>query len=213
MTENILITGAGRGIGRQLALTFAAQGYSLALNDISPINVEEVAAQIGGGTRVFVQDISKKVTVQALANEISDELGALSAVIHCARVEPRAAALEMDEWDLHRVFEVNTIGTFLMIQTFGRMLRPQGGGVFLSVFPLAGRETGQAAAFLASQMALPTLIRSAAPELAAAKVRLYGLTSGLPQTLTDAHSFADLPSAALALCRNPNFSAGSVFGF
>lgn len=213
MTQNILITGAGHGIGRELAFAFAAQGFTLALNDITPINVDEVAAQIGAQAHVFVQDISKKVTVQALANEISDELGSLSAVIHCARVEPHAATLEMDEWDLHRVFEVNTIGTFLMIQTFGRMFRPQGGGLFLSVFPLAGRETKRAAAFLASQMALPTLIRAAAPELAAENVRLYGLTSGLPQPLTDAHSFADLPTAALALCQNPSLPAGSILNF
>ena len=217
MTKNILITGAGRGIGRDFAFAFAGQGCSLALNDITPINVEAVAAQIlaaGGQAHVFVQDISKKVTVQALANEISDNLGGLSAVIHCARVEPRAPVLEMDEWDLHRVFEINTIGTFLMIQTFGRILRLQGGGVFLCVFPLAGRsQSPQASAFFASQMALPALIRSAAPELAAANMTLYGLTSGLPQHLTDSHAFADLPSAALALCQNPSLSAGSIFNF
>lgn len=213
MTKTILITGAGRGIGRRLALDFAAQGYTLALNDISPINVDEVAAQIGGGTRVFVQDIAKKVTVQTLADEISAKMGRLSAVIHCARVEPRAAVLEMDEWELHRVFEVNTLGTFLMMQTFGRIFRLQEAGVFLSVFPLAGRTSNAAAAFLASQMALPSLIRSAAPELAAAHLKVYGLTSGLPPAQSDPHPFTDLPAAALALCRRPDLPTGSILNF
>jgi len=216
MTKTILITGAGRGIGRQLALTFAAAGWQTALNDITPINVEETAAQItaqGGKAAVFVQDISKKISAQALAGEVNDTLGTPQAIAHCARVRRAEPLLVMDEWDLHRMMEVNLMGTLAMLQTFGRELRPQGGGVFLSAFPLAGPQEAPAAAFLASQMALATLIAQAAPELAAAGLRLYGLTSGQPQLQTQTHTFTSLPQAALALCQNSNLPTGSLLNF
>lgn len=213
MKNLVLLTGAGRGIGRELALAFAAAGWQTALNDITPINVDETAALIqaqGGQAQVFVQDISKKIYAQALAGEVTDSLGAPRAVVHCARVHRAESLLNMDEWDLHRVIEVNLMGTLMMMQTFGRELRPQGGGVFLSLFPLAGQGTAPAAAFLASQMALPALIAQAAPELFTAGLSLYGLTSGQPQLQTQAHPFTSLTQAALSLCQNPTLPPGSV---
>lgn len=73
----VLISGAGRGLGRELALALAAQGATIAANDISPLNVDEVARQISlsgcGQARVYLHDVAKKVAVQALVNQVVDD--------------------------------------------------------------------------------------------------------------------------------------------
>ena len=74
----VLITGAGRGYGRELAKAFAAQGARLALNDISPMNLNTLVKEIeaeGGEAKAYVQDIAKKVPVQGLVMHVEDDFG------------------------------------------------------------------------------------------------------------------------------------------
>src|SRR5690349_7631237 len=121
----VLITGAGKGAGRLLAEAFAVQGARVALNDISPINVEEVADGIvkrGGQAKAFIDDIAKKVAVQMLVNEIEDQFGRIDILVNHANVQPKAALIDMDEWDWHRVYDVNVTGAFLVTQSTARVM-------------------------------------------------------------------------------------------
>lgn len=211
----VLITGAGRGAGNRLARAFAAAGATLALNDISPLNVEALAAEIGNGAQVHLHDLAKKVAAQALVKDVQDAFGRIDVLVNCANVEPRAGLLDMDEWDLHRVFEVNLMAHFLMSQSVGRVMRAQGGGVILNVILLAGRlhSPDSGSAFYASRLALAGLTRAAAPELAAHQVQLYALTTGLPEFATQAASYPSLEEAAVALAAEPSLAAGSILNF
>ena len=81
----VLITGAGKGAGRALAESLAERGAIIAANDISPINVEEVVAGIktrGGKAKAYVEDVAKKVAVQALINNVEDEFGRIDGDWH-----------------------------------------------------------------------------------------------------------------------------------
>lgn len=206
----VLITGAGKGVGSRLARAFAAAGATLALNDISPINVEALAAGLGGAAQVHLHDVAKKVAVQSLVNDV----GHIDVLVNCANVEPRAGLLTIDEWDLHRVFEVNAIGAFLMMQSVGRVMRAQGGGVMLNVLPLAGHETADSApAFYASRMALAGLTRAAAPELTPHNIHLYALTTGLPELASHPAPWPSLEETAVSLAANPVLPGGSIVNF
>jgi NAD(P)-dependent dehydrogenase (short-subunit alcohol dehydrogenase family) len=197
----VLVTGAGKGAGRALAEAFGARGATVAANDISPMNVEAVAAGInaaGGQARVYLHDIAKKVAAQALINEISDDFGRIDILVNCANVEPHAPLLDIDEWDLHRAFEVNAIGTLLMVQSVGRVMRAQGGGTIINVLKLS-TEAGRAA-YNTSRAAVAGLVRPAASELAAYNVCLHAVTVGLPE-FDNAHQPYDDPlQAVLDLC-------------
>jgi NAD(P)-dependent dehydrogenase (short-subunit alcohol dehydrogenase family) len=176
----ILITGAGRGAGRALALALAARGARLAANDISPVNVETVVDEIlaaGGQARVYLHDVAKKVDVQALINSLIDEYGRLDVLINCANVQPPAPLLDLDEWDLHRLFEVNAIGTLLMIQSAGRVMRAQGSGQILNVIKLPANAP---AAFIASRAGLEAMSLRADAELRPYGVRVHAVTSDPP---------------------------------
>jgi NAD(P)-dependent dehydrogenase (short-subunit alcohol dehydrogenase family) len=208
----VLVTGAGRGAGRGVALAFAAAGAVLALNDVSPLNVEETAIEItarGGMAQVFVHDIAKKVAVQALVNQVIDAFGRIDILVNCANVEPRAALMDMDEWDLHRAFEVNAIGTFLMMQSVARVMRARGGGTIVNVVNLAGRQVlPDRSAYVASRAAVTALTRYAAHELAAYHIRL-----GAVQVSVDAAAITDeeLARAVLSFCADEATMPGTIF--
>ena len=164
----VLITGAGKGSGRLLAEAFAERGAVVALNDISPINVEEVVDQIvtkGGRAKAYIDDVAKKVGAQNIIKQVEDDFGRVDILINHAAVEPHVPLLDMDEWDWHRVLDVNLTGAFLMIQSAGRVMRAQGSGVILNLITEAARDKGKAAAFSASMAGLRGLTAQAAREL------------------------------------------------
>src|SRR5512142_7546 len=131
----VLITGAGKGCGRLLAQAFAERGACVAANDISPINVEEVVNAIlqkGGRAKAYVEDVAKKLGAQLIANQVEDDFGQIDILINHAAVEPHVPILDMDEWDWHRVLDVNLTGAFLMTQSVGRMMRIKGKGIIIN---------------------------------------------------------------------------------
>lgn len=206
----VLVTGAGRGQGRSLALKLASQGAILALNDISPLNVDEVVGQIsasGGQAHAYLHDVAKKVAVQSLVNQVVDAHGRIDILINHANVQPSAGLLAMDEWDLHRVFEVNAIGVFLMMQSVGRVMREQDGGLMINL--LGNLDALPSAAGFASHWAVAGLTRRAAAELSTSQIRVYALAHGwaAPDTL-----FPSVEEAVLALCGSQQIPTGSILG-
>jgi NAD(P)-dependent dehydrogenase (short-subunit alcohol dehydrogenase family) len=174
----VLITGAGKGAGRFLAEAFAAQGARVAANDISPINVEEVVADIvkrGGAARAFVDDVAKKVAVQALVNDVEDAFGGIDILVNHANVQPRFSLLDMDEWDWHRVYDVNITGAFLVTQSVARVMKSKGGGVILNLVEEAGKGVEKEAAYYSSLASLTKLSDLAAQELGPFGIQVFSI--------------------------------------
>jgi len=172
----VLITGAGKGSGRILAEAFARQGAIVAANDISPVNVEEVVKQIvakGGRAQAYIDDVAKKVAAQNILNQVEDDFGQIDILINHAAVEPHVPLLDMDEWDWHRVLDVNLTGAFLMTQSAGRVMRARGSGVIITLVTGSARDGGGGAAFLASMQGLAAFTGQAARELNPYGIRVY----------------------------------------
>lgn len=175
----VLITGAGKGAGRALAEAFAEHGAIIAANDISPINVEEVVDGIiarGGKAKAYVEDIAKKVGVQAVVNSVEDDFGRIDILINHAAVEPHGSLLKMDEWDWHRTLDVNLTGAFLMTQSVGRVMKEKGGGVILNL--VTGAIEGgvkEAGAYFTSKAGLVELSIQADRELSPHGVRVFAV--------------------------------------
>ena len=175
----VLITGAGKGAGRKLAEAFAERGALVAANDISPINVEEVVDGItarGGKAKAYVEDIAKKVGVQAVVNSVEDDFGRIDILVNHAAVEPHGSLLKMDEWDWHRTLDVNLTGAFLMMQSIGRVMSTKGGGVILNLVSGAGEGAEkEAGAYFASKAGLAELSTQADRELSPHGVRVFAV--------------------------------------
>jgi NAD(P)-dependent dehydrogenase (short-subunit alcohol dehydrogenase family) len=191
-----LVTGAGRGTGRDVSESLAALGAIVAANDITPINLDETMRRItsiGGRGKDYVCDISKKMALQTMLNQILDDWGRIDILINHANVRPRASILEMDEWDWRRTLEVNLTGPFLCMQAVGRVMREQGGGVMVNIGSTLddSSDLQERSAYTACMAGLAQLTREAARELAACNIRLNLVCLG-EESLTPDIVLADL---------------------
>jgi 3-oxoacyl-[acyl-carrier protein] reductase len=180
----VMITGAGRGLGRALAVAFARAGALVAANDISPVNLDEtleIIHKAGGEADAFVADMAKKMPVQLMIEEVRDRFGHIDILVNNAGVAPRAGLLDMDEWDWDRTLAVNLKGPFLAMQSVSRVMIDQGqsGAVLNIAAALLPPEDGvDLSAFAASKAGLRELTRVAAGELRAHNIRVNALCPG-----------------------------------
>jgi 3-oxoacyl-[acyl-carrier protein] reductase len=192
----VLVTGAGRGIGRAIALAFAEEGARVAANDLTPVNLDETIHLIenaGGQALPFYADVSRKMDVATMIEAVRGQFKRIDILVNNAGVEPHARLLELDEWDWDRTLAVNLKGPFLTMQAVGRSMAEQGGGVIVNVASIAGRAYGlkDRSAYVASKSGLIGLTREAARELAAYGIRVNAVCPGVIETEMTA-----------ALCRN-----------
>jgi 3-oxoacyl-[acyl-carrier protein] reductase len=191
----VLITGAGKGSGRLLAQAFAEHGAIVAANDISPVNVEEVVDQIvaqGGQARAYIDDVAKKVAAQNIVKQVEDDLGHIDILINHAAVQPHVSLLDMDEWDWHRVLDVNLTGAFLMIQSAGRVMRAKGSGMIINLITAKQDWREGEAAFVASTQGLDGLTHQAARELSPYGIHVYAVENSTDTVVKNVFSLLDL---------------------
>jgi 3-oxoacyl-[acyl-carrier protein] reductase len=170
--KRVLITGAGRGLGRQFAVDFAAAGARVAVNySRSAAAAEEVVAEIsaaGGEAYCVAADITRSDQVAAMFEEIAQRMGGLDILINNAGLSRDGPFLEMTEEDWDAVISVNLKGPFLCSQYAGRMMTAEGcsGGRIINISgtsSIAGRK--HCANYASSKAGLNALTRCLALEL------------------------------------------------
>ena len=191
-----LVTGAGRGIGRAIALAFAQAGWAVGVNDIDAANAEAVAREIadqGGQSLTYTADVSDSAEVAALFNQVANHWGRLDALVNNAGIEPRASILDMDvtEWD--RVMAVNLRSAFLCSQAAGRLMKAQGHGSIVNIASIAGKATPLPlrSAYAASKAGMVGFTKEAAREFAAYGIRVNAVCPGVIITEMTAHARSD----------------------
>ena len=183
----VWVTGASRGLGRAMALGFAASGARVALTARSADSVKEVAAEIeamGGDPLVLVGSVSDGEWVEQAAATIRAEWDGLDALVNCAGVSPtfkRAEQVEDDEW--RHVLEVNVTGSFLCAREAGKIMLESGGGAVVNISSIHGQVgMERMVAYSASKGAVDALTRTLALEWAERGIRVNTLSPGYFET-------------------------------
>jgi len=178
----VLITGAGSGMGRQLAGQLASCGAVIAAVDINPLGLDETVATVlaaGGHIKDYLFDTAKRLPVVALVDEVLDDWGRIDILILAAEVHPGDPILTMDEWDFHRTLDVNLAGPFFLMQRVAQAMKNQEGGIIVVVGgsapgdkPIYQPPSYEGAAYLVSQAALSALTQAAAQEFKAYNIEV-----------------------------------------
>lgn len=176
-----LVTGAGNGLGRAIALAVAAAGARVVLVGRTPASLEEVALEVasaGGSARVARADTSDPRAVRGLAEDIADE--DVSILVNNAGVAgpvARLTEIEVDDWD--EVFDVNVRGVFLMCRTFLPDMIEKRRGDIINLASVSGkRPLPGRTPYTASKMAVIGLTATLAHEVGQLGVAVNTLSPG-----------------------------------
>lgn len=169
-----IVTGAGVGIGRAIALELAKAGAGVLVNDINPDRAETVTQMIraaGGRAEPFQADISNRFQSAAMIEKTRDAFGRVHILVNAAGTYKGGQMLKVDEYDWRRILEVNLTGAFFCTQLLGRVMSDEGGGTIINLAS-AIKANSEGVAFAASKAGLVALTQQAALEYAAFKVRV-----------------------------------------
>jgi NAD(P)-dependent dehydrogenase (short-subunit alcohol dehydrogenase family) len=136
--KRVLITGAAKRIGRQIAIDLAQNGFSVAIHyGRSEREAREVAAECGGA-QIFRADLSKVDEIRRLFAEVGERFGVLDCLVNSAARFTRFDPLELAERDWDFIHSVNLKGTFFCCQEGARMMKQQGAGRIVNISSLGG---------------------------------------------------------------------------
>lgn len=155
-----VVTGAGRGIGLEIARVLAANGAQVAALDLLPPDDEP-------GITGIEADVSDEDAVDAAFNRVEEELGAVSVLVLNAGILPLVPLVETSTELWERTLSINLTGAFLAIRRAIPGMRILGYGRIVGIGAAAGKSGGaRSAAYAASKAGLMTLVKSVAAEFA-----------------------------------------------
>jgi 3-oxoacyl-[acyl-carrier protein] reductase len=169
-----IVTGAGSGLGKCMAETYAREGARVAVLDINEDAARAVARGIGNAASAVRCDVTNAADIAAAVKTTRDAFGGVDILVNNAGVTHRnKPVLEIDEAEFEWVFAVNVKGVFLFSQAVIPAMRAQGGGVIINIGSTAGlRPRPGLSAYNATKGAVHLLSKTLAVELAPDKIRV-----------------------------------------
>jgi NAD(P)-dependent dehydrogenase (short-subunit alcohol dehydrogenase family) len=188
--RRVLVTGAGRGIGKGIALVMAEAGADVGVTSLGQANADRVAAEVRvRGRRGFgwAADGTSVASMQAIAEDVIARLGGLDILVNCVgdsipgavAAAPGGTARVMTEAEWHRVVDINLTQAFVGCHVFGPHLLAQESGCAVNISGIAGiRATANQAAYAASKAGLTRMTEVLAQEWAPYHVRVNAIAPG-----------------------------------
>jgi NAD(P)-dependent dehydrogenase (short-subunit alcohol dehydrogenase family) len=180
-----LVTGGGRGIGRNVAIELAGAGMKVAVSARSKDEIEETAAEVGG---MAIQcDVSDRAQVERMVAETEEKLGPIDLLVANAGTAPdEDKAWEMEPSDWWRTFEVNVLGVYLCCRAVIPGMLERGSGRIVNVASGAAYLPGSSStAYSASKAAVHRFSETLANQLAG-RIPVFSISPGLVRTrMTD----------------------------
>ena len=193
ITEKVIaITGAGRGLGRAIALRLASQGAVLALIDVNRADLEVTEAEVrsrDGRCALFVCNVADEPEVEATFAAMEEQLGALHGLVNCAGIlrdgmlikmkgGDRVEEMSLAQWQAGS--DINLTGTFLCGREGAALMAKGGqGGVIINISSIARAGNIGQSNYAASKAGVASLVVTWGRELARHGIRVMGIAPGV----------------------------------
>lgn len=175
--KTAIVTGAGSGFGKGIAMRFAKEGARVGVIDINAEAAREVASQIGNSAFAMEADVSIDRDVSRMVQEALDRWGQLDILVNNAGTTHRNQPMtEVTEEEYERIFAVNVKSVYLSARHVVPVMKKQGFGVILNVASTAGvRPRPGLVWYNTSKGAMMTATKAMAIELACEKIRVNAI--------------------------------------
>ena len=175
--KTAIVTGAGSGFGKGIAMRFAKEGARVGVIDINAEAAREVASQIGDSAFAMEADVSIDRDVSRMVQEALDRWGQLNILVNNAGTTHRNQPMtEVTEEEYERIFAVNVKSVYLSAKHIVPVMKKQGFGVILNVASTAGvRPRPGLVWYNTSKGAMMTATKAMAIELAGEKIRVNAI--------------------------------------
>ncbi len=184
--RNVIITGAGRGIGQATARAFAAEGAEVLALGRTVADLEDTVRQItSGGGRAWLAacDVQDEASIEAAVARAASCWERIDVLVNNAGIDDDTPFLYIDRDRWRAIIDTNLTGAFIMAQAVARQMAGTGGGVILHTASIdAGAADGPYAAYNASKAGLLGLNRTMAMELAKYGIRSNCVSPGFTHT-------------------------------
>jgi 3-oxoacyl-[acyl-carrier protein] reductase len=182
-----LVTGAGRGIGKAIALGLARQGSTVVVNDIDATGIRITTEQIralGVHALEALADVSNYAAVRAMVQDTVQRLGHLDVLVNNAGILSTGLIEEVDpeEWD--RVMNINLKGVFNACKACLEVMLPQGSGKIVNLASIAAHRRGPIAntIYATSKAGVVSFTRGLAKEVAPRGINVNAIAPGIIET-------------------------------
>jgi 2-hydroxycyclohexanecarboxyl-CoA dehydrogenase len=180
------ITGAGSGIGRQIALTLASKGFQIAVTDVHDANAQETVALIeqqGGHAAAFHCDVTSLQSVEQATNEVKEAFGSIDILVNNAgwdKIEPFIKS-EPTTWE--RIISINLMGQIHTTKAILPLMIEQGNGKIINIASDSGRvgSSGEAV-YSAAKGGVIAFTKTLAREMARYKINVNCVSPGPADT-------------------------------